>query len=315
MILEVEGLHVELGGIEALRNVSFAVERGACLGIVGESGSGKSLTCRTLVGLEGRIGARVARGRVVMGGVNLVGADGAEWQRVRGRQIALVPQTSLGSMDPLMRVGRQLAETVRALDPAADPWARALELLEQVEMPHARAVLDSYPHELSGGMRQRVMIALAIAGRPSLLIADEPTTALDVTVQRRILRLLTALRKESGMSMVFVSHNLNVVRSVSDFVTIMYAGTTVETGRVEEVLARPAHPYTRALLAAQPDGTDRAAPLASIPGAAPRPGHMPHGCPYQPRCPSRAEACAVESKAIVIDDLHETSCVRAGEVM
>ena len=310
-LLQVEHLGVELAGAEVLTDVSFSVERGACLGIVGESGSGKTITCRTLVGLERRMGARVVRGRIAIDGVDVVGMDDTQWRAMRGRRVALVPQASLNSMDPLMCVGSQLAETVRTLDPAADPQARALELLEQVDMPRPRAVLNSRPHELSGGMRQRAMIALALAGRPSLLIADEPTTALDVTVQRRILRLLTTLRKQTGMAMIFVSHDMNVVRSVSDHVTVMYAGRSVESGPVEGVFLRAAHPYTRALLAAQPDNANPNAPLASISGTAPLFGHRPSGCPFRPRCAYAIDACASPVECAVIGHQHTAACLRA----
>ncbi|HMJ04563.1 MAG TPA: ABC transporter ATP-binding protein [Conexibacter sp.] len=314
-VLSVEGLGVELAGMEALTDVSFSVARGECLGIVGETGSGKTVTCRTLVGLERRIGGRVVRGRIVLDGTDVAGFDDAGWRAVRGRRIALVPQASLSSMDPLMRVGRQLAETVRTLDPDADPRARALELLEQVDMPRPREVLRRHPHELSGGMRQRAMIALALAGRPSLLIADEPTTALDVTVQRRILRLLTTIRQETGMAVIFVSHDLSVVRSVSDDVAIMYAGRTVERGPIEDVFAAPAHPYTQALLAAQPGLADRSAPLAAIAGAPPPLGRRPDGCPFRPRCPHAIEACAAPVPQVTVGAEHEAACVFARELV
>jgi oligopeptide/dipeptide ABC transporter ATP-binding protein len=311
-VLSVEGLSVELAGARALTDVSFSVDRGRCLGIVGETGSGKTITCRTLVGLERRIGARVVAGRIMLEGEQVSGSDDAGWRRRRGRVVALVPQASLSSMDPLARVGRQLAETVRTLDPDAQPRERALELLEQVDMPRPREVLRRYPHELSGGMRQRVMIALALAGRPSLLIADEPTTALDVTVQRRILRLLTAIRADTGMAMVFVSHDLSVVRSVSDHITIMYAGTTVESGPVDDVFAHPAHPYTQALLAAEPANAERGTSLAAVAGTPPALGERPRGCPFRPRCPRALDACASDLARFRVGPGHETACLRAG---
>jgi oligopeptide/dipeptide ABC transporter ATP-binding protein len=314
-VLRVESLGVELAGADALTDVSFSVARGACLGLVGETGSGKTVTCRTLVGLERRIGARVTRGRVMLDGIDVSSLDPAGWRAVRGRRVALVPQASLSSMDPLMRVGRQLAETVRTLDPGAEPQTRALELLEQVDMPSSREVLRRYPHELSGGMRQRAMIALALAGRPSLLIADEPTTALDVTVQRRILRLLTALRQQTGMALIFVSHDLGLVRSVADHVTIMYAGRTVESGPVEAVFANPAHPYTQALLAAQPAAADRSTALAAIPGAPPPLGRRPTGCPFRPRCPSALDACAQPVPRVTVGERHDAACIRARQAV
>jgi oligopeptide/dipeptide ABC transporter ATP-binding protein len=314
-LLRVEGLGVELAGAEALTDVSFSVARGECLGIVGETGSGKSLTCRTLLGLERRIGARLVRGRIVLDGVELHGLNEGGWAEVRGRRVALVPQASLSSLDPLMRVGRQLTETVATLDPGADARARAVELLEQVHLPRPRDVQGRFPHELSGGMRQRVMIALALAGRPSLLVADEPTTALDVTVQRRILQLLKKIQESEQMALILISHDLGVVRSVSDEVAIMYAGRTVETGPVDEVLTRPAHPYTQALLAAQPVDADRDAPLSAITGVPPPLGRRPSGCPFRPRCPRAIDTCAEPVETVAISQRHVVTCRRALEVV
>lgn len=314
-ILSVRHLTVAIGGTEALRDVTFTLPRGSCLGLVGETGSGKTITCRALIGLEQRIGATIIRGSIELDGQELTGLDEPRWQAIRGRKIALVPQASLSSMDPLMRIGRQLEETLRAQDPGAECRNRALELLDQVQMPHPADNMRRYPHELSGGMRQRVMIALALAGRPSLLIADEPTTALDVTVQRRILRLLDAIRCDSGMSLIFVSHDLGVVRSISDHIAIMYAGATVETGPVGEVFGRPSHPYTRALIAAQPASAVRDLPLAAIPGAHPSIGSRPSGCPFAPRCAMAVDRCARQAPAAVrIGTTHEATCWRAGEV-
>jgi oligopeptide/dipeptide ABC transporter ATP-binding protein len=313
-VLEVDRLTVELSGPVALSEVSFSLERGMCLGIVGESGSGKTLTCRTLLGLERRIGARIVRGRIAIEGKDVAGFDDAAWRRLRGRSVALVPQASLSSLDPLMRVGRQLTETIRALDPAVDPWRRALELLEQVEMPDPRRVLRSRAHELSGGMRQRVMIALALAGRPSVLIADEPTTALDSTVQHRILTLLGTLCKEANMAMILVSHDLAAVQAICDQLVVMYAGRTVESGPIADIFARPAHPYTRALMAARPANVDRTRPLAVLRGAPPRLGERSLGCPFHPRCSFAIAECAEPIQRRSFDDEHTVECIRAGTI-
>lgn len=315
-ILRVQHLAAAIAGIEVLTDVSFTLPRGRSLGLVGETGSGKSITCRTLVGLERRIGATVTGGRIEIDGQDVQGLNEGEWRAIRGRKIALVPQASLSSMDPLMRVGQQLAETVRAHDQDARYPQRVIELLEQVQMPHPREILRRYPHELSGGMRQRAMIALALAGRPSLLIADEPTTALDVTVQRHILRLLNAIRASTEMSLVFVSHDLDVVRSVSDHIAIMYAGITVETGPVSDVFERPSHPYTRALIAAQPASASRDVPLAAIPGTHPSPSTRHDGCHFAPRCPIAAERCFLERPdAIPVGPGHQAACWRAAEAV
>jgi oligopeptide/dipeptide ABC transporter ATP-binding protein len=314
-ILRVRELAVQLGLAEALTNVNLSVPPGSCLGIVGETGSGKTMTCRTLLGLERRIGGRVIRGRITFKDRDLTGLTEQQWRRIRGREIALIPQASLSGMDPLMRVGPQLQETIRAHDSDAEPRRRALELLEQVQMPDPRATIRLYPHELSGGMRQRAMIALALSGRPSLLVADEPTTALDVTVQRRILRLLHTIRAESSMSMIFVSHDLTVVKSISDYVTIMYSGITVETGPSADVLERPAHPYTRALIEAQPGLVTHRKRLTAIDGAPPALGARPAGCPFQPRCPLALERCETEMPpSELVQPGHTAACWRAERV-
>jgi len=294
-VLSIEHLAVDIGGTLALADVSLEVPRGSCTGIVGETGSGKTLTCRVMTGLIGRIGGRAVRGRVTFEDADLLELTEPGWQAIRGREIALVPQASMAGLDPVMRVGRQLEETIARLTPGLDAGARATELLERVHMPRPQMVKRLYPHELSGGMRQRVMIALALTGRPRLLVADESTTALDVTVQRGILALLAELREETGMSVVLVTHDLAVVQSVADRVAVMYAGTVVESGATEQVLAAPAHPYTRALLAARPIGAGRTV-LSSIPGTPPALDERPPGCPFQPRCAQSGgrERCRAE---------------------
>lgn len=311
-VLAVDRLTVKLCGAEALIDVSLSLERGMCLGIVGESGSGKTLTCRTLLGLERRIGARIVRGRIAIEGEDVAGFDDAAWQRLRGRRVALVPQASLSSLDPLMRIGPQLTETIRALDPSVDPSTRALDLLQQVEMPDPRRVLRSRAHELSGGMRQRAMIALALAGRPSVLIADEPTTALDSTIQHRILTLLSTLCKQADMAMILVSHDLAAVQTICDHLVVMYAGRTVESGPTADIFARPAHPYTRALMAARPANVDRARPLAILRGVPPRLGERSPGCPFLPRCSFAIAECAEPVQRRDFDDEHTVECIRAG---
>jgi peptide/nickel transport system ATP-binding protein len=262
-LLSVTGLDVHLGGRDVIHDVSLAIGRGESLALVGESGSGKTVTARVVTGLIGRIGGEVTAGELVFDGQTLT-QDSPEWARLRGRRIAMVPQASLSSLDPVVRVGNQIAETVRVLDPGADIGARSRELLEQVHMPRIESVLRAYPHELSGGMRQRVMIALALAGRPDLIVADEPTTALDVTVQANILKLLRELREETGMSLLMIAHDLAVVGIVSERVAVMRNGEILETGSTTEVLTSPSHPYTQALLAARPDASPSGRPLAVL---------------------------------------------------
>ena len=262
-LLSLSDISVELGGRTVVKNVSLDVARGESLALVGESGSGKTVTARVITGLIGRIGGEVTSGELRFDGQPIAQGDAA-WQKLRGRRIALVPQASLSSLDPVVRIGNQIAEAVRALDPGANVGARSRELLEHVHMPRIENVLKSYPHELSGGMRQRVMIALALAGRPELMVADEPTTALDVTVQANILKLLGELRRETGMSLLMIAHDLAVVGLVSERVAVMRDGEILETGTTHDVLTAPQHPYTKALLAARPETSAPGAPLAVL---------------------------------------------------
>jgi peptide/nickel transport system ATP-binding protein len=263
-LLSVSGLDVQLGGRQVLHDVSFEIGRGEALALVGESGSGKSVTARAITGLLTRIGGEVSAGTVAYEGVPIAQDDTAAWATLRGRKIALVPQASLSSLDPVVRIGAQLAETIRVLDPGAAVGARSLELLEQVRMSRPAEVLRSYPHELSGGMRQRVMIALALAGRPEFIVADEPTTALDVTVQASILGLLGDLRAETGMTLLMIAHDLAVVGMVSERVAVMRQGLLLEQGPTATVLSTPEHPYTKALLAARPEASQPGQPLAIL---------------------------------------------------
>ncbi len=263
-LIEVRDLGVTLAGRQVIRNVSFDIPRGGALALVGESGSGKTVTARVLTGLLSRIGGKVNSGTATFDGQDLVNANDSQWRKLRGRMVALVPQASLSSLDPVMRIGGQLAETIAELDPGTDIRLRSLELLDQVRLPRPAALLEAYPHELSGGMRQRLMIALALAGRPELIVADEPTTALDVTVQKDVLNLLGDLRKESGMGLLMIAHDLAVVGMVSESVAVMRGGELVEKGATTQVLGMPVHSYTQALLAARPELAPVGTPLAVL---------------------------------------------------
>ncbi|MCU1516856.1 MAG: hypothetical protein JWQ75_1577 [Pseudarthrobacter sp.] len=263
-LLSVEGLSVHLGGRDVLHDVGFTIAKGDSLALVGESGSGKTVTARVVTGLISRIGGVVTAGKVTYGGQELVQDDPAVWSQVRGRRIALVPQASLSSLDPVMRIGKQIAETVSHLDPGADTRTRSLELLDQVQMPRPEEILRSFPHELSGGMRQRIMIALALAGRPEFIVADEPTTALDVTVQAGILKLLSSLREQTGLTLLMIAHDLAVVKLVSENVAVMRGGRLIEVGPTRTVLTVPKHAYTQALLAARPETSEPGSPLAIL---------------------------------------------------
>jgi oligopeptide transport system ATP-binding protein len=298
-VLEVEGLRVRLpsGGrlVTVVDGVDYAVEPGEVFGVAGESGSGKTVSMLALLGLL-PTGSAV-EGRAVFGGRDLLRLSSRELRDVSGRDVAMVFQDPLTSLHPMLSVGRQLTEHVRrhlGLDRRAAAQ-RAVELLEQVRIPDPEGAQHAYPHQFSGGMRQRIAIAVALACRPRLLIADEPTTALDVTVQAGILRLLDRLRHESELSVVLITHDLGVMSSIADRVSIFYAGRVVESGNREDVLRRPRHPYTRALLDALPHPeASRDTPLVAIGGTPPSPHAIPAGCPFHPRCPHAIDVCRVD---------------------
>ncbi|MDT0412458.1 ABC transporter ATP-binding protein [Streptomyces sp. DSM 41979] len=289
-LLSVRDLTVSFrgGAEEAVRGVSFELRRGEVLGLVGESGSGKSLTALAVLGLPPG-GARVS-GSVRLDGTELVGAPSRELDRVRGRRIAMVFQDPLSAFTPVYRIGEQLAEAVRVHTPVSKAVAaeRAVELLDLVGIPEPRRRAEAFPHEFSGGMRQRAMIAMAVAHDPDVLLADEPTTALDVTVQAQVLDVLRTAREATGAALLLVSHDLGVIAGTADRVAVMYAGRLVESAPVDELFARPAMPYTLGLLGAVPRP---GAPLVPLPGTPPRPGARPDGCPFAPRCPLATDEC------------------------
>jgi len=288
-LLQVRDLTVTLptahGPQAALRGVSFALERGATLGLVGESGCGKSLTALALMGLlpdRAEVG-----GSIRLAGQELTALDDAAWARLRGDRIGMVFQEPMTALNPVHRIGDQIAEPLRlhrGLDRAA-ARAEALRLLERVRLPRARERLDAWPHELSGGQRQRVVIAMALACGPDLLLADEPTTALDATLQREVLDLLDELRRDTGMALLLISHNLDVMAAHVEQLAVMYGGRIVEHGPTRAVFERRAHPYTRGLFAARPRlGLARGTRLATIPGRVPALHEMPPGCAFADRC-------------------------------
>jgi len=282
--------HTRRGTIRAVDGVSFTVEAGATLGLVGESGCGKSVTALSITGLVPRPPARIVGGRALLDGRELTTLGERELEDVRGREIGMVFQDPMTSLNPTLTIGAQLGETLRRHLRLSRRHARrrAAELLDEVRLPDPEQRLDDHPHLLSGGMRQRVMIALAIACTPKLLIADEPTTALDVTIQAQILDLLDDLRRRQRMAMVLITHDMGVVAEVADEVAVMYAGQIVERAETAELFERPEHPYTEALLGALPRlaGDDlRTARLATIPGRPPDLADLPAGCRFAPRCP------------------------------
>jgi oligopeptide/dipeptide ABC transporter ATP-binding protein len=296
-LLELRELTVEFpaagGWAPAVRELSLSVAPGEALGLVGESGCGKSLTALATLRLlppQARV-----RGQIFLEGRNLLELGEAEMRQVRGARIAMVFQEPMTALNPVMRVGDQVAEAVLAHGSSAksEAWQRAVGALRDVGLPDPEPRARDYPFQLSGGMRQRVMIAMAIVNRPQLLIADEPTTALDVTIQAQILELLAELRQKLGLAMLFISHDLAVVSQVAGRVAVMYAGSVVEMGGAKDVLTRAIHPYTRGLLGAVPTlRTERGRPLAAIEGTVPSPGALPPGCAFEPRCGLRVPECS-----------------------
>jgi oligopeptide/dipeptide ABC transporter ATP-binding protein len=295
-LLRVSDLRVEFslsrGTLRAVDGASFEVGRGEALGLVGESGSGKTVALRALVGLLPR-SARVAAGTVEFEGVDVLALNDDRRRDLRGRSIAMVFQEPMTALNPVMRVGDQIAEapSIRLGMGRRQARDHALELMRLVGIPDAKRRSDAYPHELSGGLRQRVMIAIALSAEPKLLLCDEPTTALDVTIQDQILKLLLSLQEQIGVSLVFVSHDLAVVAQACKRVAVMYAGQIVETGAVDAVFREPRHPYTLGLLRSVPDIDGVRDRLLSIPGAPPDPAAPPPGCPFHPRCPFAIAEC------------------------
>ncbi|MGA8355219.1 MAG: ABC transporter ATP-binding protein [Solirubrobacteraceae bacterium] len=295
LALAVDGLRVEFPGehgvVHAANNVCLSVMQGQTLGVVGESGCGKSVTLRALCGLVPEPGRMVA-GTVEVEGVQYRSAP--ELASLRGEKLSMIFQDPASSLNPVHTIGSQVSEVLRVKlgHSRRAAMAEAVELLDRVGIPEPSRRMASYPHELSGGMRQRVMIAMAIACRPRVLLADEPTTALDVTTQEQILRLLLRLQDESGMAIILVTHDLGVIEEVCDEVAVMYAGYVVERGSVQEIAGSPRHPYTRGLIAAMPQIDARTLP-AVIAGQPPDLGTLPAGCPFAPRCPRAKEECAM----------------------
>jgi oligopeptide/dipeptide ABC transporter ATP-binding protein len=288
----------------AVRDVSFSIAGGEVLGLVGESGSGKSITSLAIMRLL-PVQARVS-GEILFtesgSSRDLPGLPDEAMRQLRGSRIAMIFQEPMTALNPVMRVGEQIAEAVLAHNAISkrEAWQRAVDAMNDVAIPEPDRRSRDYPHQLSGGMRQRVMIAMAIVNRPQLLIADEPTTALDVTIQAQILELLAELRAKFGLAMLFISHDLAVVSQVADRVAVMYAGNLVELGSKRDIFQAPAHPYTRGLLRAVPDlKTDRARPLQTIDGTVPPLQAMPPGCAFEPRCEFRVAECAQAMPALV----------------
>jgi peptide/nickel transport system ATP-binding protein/oligopeptide transport system ATP-binding protein len=320
-LLSVRNLRVlfgtERGEIAAVDDIGFDLGEGEVLGIVGESGSGKSVTALAIMGLLPRPPARIGSGSIWFEGQNLLTFAERDMQRVRGPGIGMIFQEPMTSLNPVFTIGDQIMETVRVHE-RVGPKAqreRAIEMLAKVGIALPARRLDDYPHQLSGGMRQRVMIAMALICRPKLLIADEPTTALDVTIQQQILELLLDLREEFRMAIMIITHNMGVVAEMADRVVVMYAGKIVEHAPVNALFAEPAHPYTRGLLDSIPSLADERERLKTIPGTLPNPAAVPPGCRFEPRCRWRIAACAGATPPLEsLRSGHESACIRQREL-
>ncbi len=315
-LLAVDDLRVDFptrhGTLTAVHGITLAIAPGEVLGVVGESGAGKSVTGAAIIGLIDPPG-RVSGGQIRLGGRRIDALPPDEMRKVRGREIGAIFQDPLTSLNPLYTIGRQLTETIRTHLPlsAAEARPRAISLLEEVGIPGAAQRIDHYPHQFSGGMRQRVVIALALAAQPRLVIADEPTTALDVSIQAQIIQLLKRLCRDHGTAVMLITHDMGVIAETADRVAVMYAGRIVEIGPVADVIHRPAHPYTVGLMGSIPSVTEERSRLAQIDGAMPRLDAIPGGCPFHPRCPLAFERCARELPRLEAVGATQAACWRA----
>ena len=316
-LLEVRNLQTHFrtdeGVVPSVNGVSFSVAKGETLAIVGESGCGKSVTSLSIMGLVAPPG-QVVGGEILLEGQDLLAMSKKELRKLRGNKLSMIFQEPMTSLNPVFTIGNQLGEVFRLHQNMDKQQARAksIEMLQQVGIPRADKVVDSFPHQLSGGMRQRVMIAMALACNPDLLIADEPTTALDVTIQAQILELLKKLNKEYETGVILITHDLGVVAEMADRVVVMYAGEVVEQANVYDLFAHPKHPYTKGLLESLPKLNEQREELNSIPGTVPNPLDMPGGCAFHPRCPAATEQCKEKKPSLgEVAPNHLASCLYA----
>jgi oligopeptide transport system ATP-binding protein len=320
-LLEVKDLrtyfNTEDGEVKAVDGISFQLKRGETLGIVGESGSGKSVTNLSIIRLIPSPPGRIVSGQVLFDGLDILAMKEDDVRKIRGRRIAMIFQDPMTSLNPFMKISRQLMEITQLHlgHTKRQAYNHAIRMLEIVGIPDARARVDSYPHQFSGGMRQRVMIAMALSCEPELLIADEPTTALDVTIQAQILELIKTLKRATGASVILITHDLGVVAGMTDHLIVMYAGKVFEQAPTAELFALPGNPYTKGLLRSVPDPTAEQGDLYQIPGLPPDVAHLPPGCPFAPRCQRAEEICQREFPPFVqLTSEHFSLCHFASEV-
>ncbi|MCA1041339.1 ABC transporter ATP-binding protein [Bacillus infantis] len=312
--LLVKDLYIQFGTgkekVQPIRGVSFTLQKGETLGIVGESGCGKSVTSLALMGLLPEKTSEIVSGKISFEGKDLTKLKDKQFRRIRGNDISMIFQEPMTSLNPVFTIGEQLSEPLRQHKKLSKSQSRnaVLDMLKQVGLPRAEQIINEYPHQLSGGMRQRVMISLALLCQPKLMIADEPTTALDVTIQAQILELLKEVRRKNDMSLILITHDLGVVAEMCDRVVVMYAGEVVEQAGVNELFDEPLHPYTEGLLKSLPSSNDRKSKLFSISGQVPRPSEINEGCAFANRCPYVLEKCLIEKPPLFKKGEHASKC-------
>lgn len=317
ILLDVRNLSIafkhEKRYLPVTRNVSFELRRGEILGLVGESGSGKSVTSKAIMGLLPRTGSRIVSGEILLDGQDVARLHQKDFYEIRGKQVAMIFQEPMTSLNPVYTCGNQIVEAIRVLQPVTkkQAWEMGIDLMKQVGIPMPEARMRSYPHEMSGGMRQRVMIAIALACNPKLLIADEPTTALDPTIQAQIMELIKNLQQDRNMSVLYISHDLGVIAEICHRVVVLYAGSVMEIAPVHDLFKNPRHPYTQGLIASIPKaGAKDIGRLPSIDGAVPHFSDMPTGCVFHPRCPHADEECRNDMPRLTGDGEHIVRCFK-----
>ena len=315
-VLNIENLYVSFdtyaGEVQAVRGVSYSVDEGEVLAVVGESGCGKSVTAQTIMKLNPMPPARIKSGKLTLNGIDIIAADEAEMMKIRGKEVSMIFQDPMTSLNPTMQVGKQIVEAIVHHQKLGkkEAEARAIEMLKKVQIPNAEERAKQYPHEFSGGMRQRAMIAMALSCNPKLLIADEPTTALDVTIQAQIIDLLADIRKEMNTAIILITHDFGVVANLADRIAVMYAGKIVETGTANDIFNNPSHPYTSALLSSLPKhDTNKSERLTSIPGTPPDLIAPPIGCAFAARCKHCMKVCkSTQPPVFELGNGHASAC-------